>query len=482
MYQQTVELAIDTETDQRIGASDLLAMSEAQFSAMRRLAMAERVARRNGGTKARYLCAICRIPLWLSRYNHDEGNRWFKHDEASTGCPWFEGSKLSPEQRRALIYRGQQEGAEHRRIKEFIASWLEKEPGVTKVDRELVTHGQILQGEWKRPDVQCAKDRKRIVFEIQLSYTFLSDVIKRDEFYREEGIFIIWVFGFFDLQRATVRDEAFFNRRNLFVLDATAVDETAKRSRLTFSGHFQTPRFNGGTIDDEWAARPVTLDEVEYPSSNYRPFFFDYDAARRAIELEQIKKQREAMQEKQEAQERSVQRWREEQRAIFCLAVERYLEAALAYCDSHYADNLKQALLDAAVALEDNHHWHRGFEPLGDDHFYGWHRVLPVLLSMKHARAVGYGVHSAYQVLEAAVRQSTQRHVYGFAVIYLWASDVYHVPLNPKQRQWRKAFAKKVKRSVDAGESTYRRVTYYDEAIGLLFPELEGKLGSTFAT
>lgn len=481
MYQQTVQLAIDTETGERIAANDLLALSEADFSAMRRLAMAQRIARRNGTTDARYLCAICKVPLWLSRYNHDEGNRWFTHDEPSNACPWYEGNKLSPDQRRALIYRGQQEGKEHRRLKEFIASWLEREPGVTNVDRELVTHGQVLKGEWKRPDVQCVKDGKRIVFEIQLSYTFLSEVIKRDDFYRQEGIFIIWVFGFFDLRRATVRDEAFFNRRNLFVLDATAIEETSKRGRLTFNGHFQNPVLNGDFIEDEWSTRPVTLDGVMFPSSSCRPFFFDYDAARRQIELDQTERARTAMEAKRKAHERSVQRWRDEQRVAFRLGVSRYVEAAIAYYDNDYADKLKEPLLEAALELEDNHHWHRGFEPLSDEQFYGWHRVLPVLLSMKHARPVGYRVDSPYQVLEAAVRQSSQRNVYGFAVIYLWASDVYQIPLNEKQRQWRKTLAHKIKHSVDGGETTYRRITYYDEAIELLFPELESKLRSSFA-
>jgi hypothetical protein len=101
---------------------------------------------------------------------------------------------------------------------------------------------------------------------------------------------------------------------------------------------------------------------------------------------------------------------------------------------------------------------------------------------MKHGRALGYRLDSAYQVLEAGVRQSTQRRVYGFAVVYLWASDIYKVSLNEKQRQWRKALAQKVKLSVDGGEATYRRATYYDEAIVLLFPELEEKLSSGFAT
>lgn len=484
MFQQTVELAIDTETDQRIAASELLALPEAEFSAMRRQAMAERNARKKGATKARYICAICRIPLWLSRYNHEEGNRWFRHDEPSLGCPWFEGNKLSPEQRRALIYRGQQEGEEHRRLKNFIASWLEKEPGVTGVDRELVTHGQILKGEWKRPDVQCVKGDKRIVFEIQLSYTFLSDVIKRDEFYRQEGIFIIWVFAFFDLRKATVRDEAFFNRRNVFVLDAVATEETSKRARLTFNGHFQNPVVNEGVILDEWGTRLITLDDAQFPVSNFRPFFFDYDAARRALEAEQAEKQRKAQQARQEAQSQALEAWRQTQRGFFHLGVGEYLRAAVAYYDSRYQDALKQPILDAAAALEVNHNWHHGFEPLSDEEFFGWHKVLPVLMSLKLGRSVGYGAdatYTPYQVLEAAVRQSTQRRVHGFTVLYLWASSIFKLQLNEKQRQWRTALAEKVKVSVEAGHATYRRVTYYDQAIVLLFPALEEKLSSSFA-
>ena len=481
MHQQTIELAIDTETDQRIAARQLLALPEEQFSVMRRQAMAERVARKEGETKARYSCAICQIPLWLSRYNREEGNRWFRHDKASPTCPWFEGNKLSPEQRRALIYRGQQEGDEHRKLKNFIASWLEKEPGVTKVDRELVTHGQVLKGEWKRPDVQCVKGGKRIVFEIQLSYTFLSDVIKRDDFYRREGIFIIWVFAFFDLRRATVTDEAFFNRRNVFVLDATALRETEKRARLTFNGHFQKPVSVGDAIVDEWRTRLITLDDAQFPNSNFRPFFFDYESERRAVEVEQEERRRNALQAKKEAQERALEAWRQRQLGMFKLGVREYLQAVVAYYDSKYADRLKQPILDAAGALEGNHNWHRGFEPLADEQFFGWHRVLPVLMSLKLGRAVGYDVESSYRVLEAAVRQSTQRQVYGFTVLYLWASSAFNVSLNAKQRQWRKALAEKVKASVEAGEATYRRVTYYDEAIVLLFPALEEKLSSSFA-
>lgn len=482
-HQQTVELAIDVETDRRIAASELLALTEADFTTLRRAAMANRVDRERTGAPARFVCGICWKPLYLSRYIREDGNRWFAHDGSSPECPWYEGNKLTPEMRRALIYRGQQEGEQHRRIKEFVASWLEKEPGVTKVDRELVTHGQILKGEWKRPDVQCIWHEKRIVFEIQLSYTFLSDVIKRDEFYREEGIFIIWLFSSLDLRRAVVRDEAFFNRRNLFVLDQNAIDESVRHGRLTFNGTFQTPILVGDSIEDEWQSQFIKLDQVNFPTPSFRPYFFDYDAARLTLEKERAELERRRLEEEEGARRQAELRRRQQERDEWNDLVARYLAATIAYCDSDYAADLRQRLVDIADEMYDSSFWHRGFECLREEEFFGWHRVLPVLLSIKHDRPVGYHkYHSAYQVLEAGVRQTVRGKNRGFAVLFLWAAYIYKPTLNAKQRQWRDALAQDIKRSIQAGEPTFLRVTCYDAAIGLLFPEMEVKVSSSFAT
>lgn len=477
-HQQTVERAIDTETNRRYEASELLSMSEQEFSSLRRAAMANRVARQKDAASPRFVCAACKNPLYLSRYIRDDGNRWFAHDGASLECPWYEGNKLSPDQRRALIYRGEQEGTEHRRIKNFLTTWLMKEPGVSDVNPEMVTHGQILQGEWKRPDTQCVRRGQRIVFEIQLSYTFLSDVIKRDEFYRNEGIFIIWVFNTIDLRRAVVRDEIFFNRRNLFAIDATSLKETESRGRLTFTGHFHKPTLLGRTIEDEWDSRLITLDDVHFPVPEYRPYFFDYDSAKRDLEVSLADTQRKATQAAREAQQA---RLRAEQ-AVFQAKVQCYLSAALAFYDSDYARHREQSLLDAARALEEHQLWHRGYEVLSAPNFYGWHCVLPVLLSIKHNRAVGYGVDSAYRVLEAGLRHTTQGERLGLAVLYLWACKAYKPTLNAKQRTWVGAQAAKIKASLEANEPKYLRFMAYDEAVGLLFPELEPKLVTPYAT
>lgn len=482
--QQTVELALDLQADSRIAASDLLSLSEAEFSDLRRAAMENRVQRnRVPGTQARFVCAICRKPLYLSRYNREDGNRWFAHDGASPDCPWHEGNRLSPEMRRALIYRGQQEGAQHFNVKNLLARWLEDEPCVSEVNCEMVTHGQVLKGEWKRPDVHCRWHGKRVVFEIQLSYTFLSEVIKRDNFYREEGIFIIWLFAALDLRRAVVLDEAFFNRRNLFVLDQSAIDESIRTGRLTFSGTFQAPVLVGKSIEDHWQTRFITLNDVQFPTPSFRPYFFDYEVERLSVEKECAEAERRRIEEKREALRQTELHRQQKEAGEWHALIQRYLAAAVAYCDGEYAPGLDQPIMGVADDMYESSLWHRGFECLKDNAFYGWHRVLPVLLSIRYNRPVGYHkYHSAYQVLEAGVRQTVRAKNRGFAVMYLWASYIYKPTMNPKQRQWREDLVEEMKRSITAGDTTFRRVTYYDEAVGMLFSEMNEKLCRPFAT
>lgn len=462
--QQTVKLAIDCETGEVLPAQSLLTMTEAEFTDLRRGTLTARNARRKGEDNAfRFMCAICKHPLFFSRRNEGTKNRWFVHDGKSENCPWHEGNRLTPDQTKALIYRGQQEGADHRRLKEFIAHWLENDPTVSQVSQEQTTFSEVVKGEWRRPDVKCLYRGFPLVFEIQLSYTFLSDVIARDDFYRREGIFIIWVFSRFDLSRAAVMDEAFFNRRNLFVLDKDAIDQTIKRDFLTFTGHHQVPRFRGNLVNDVWTSQLIDLTDVAFPEDTLRPYFFDYDA-----ELNRLKAER-------------LEAWHAQQNAAWAQGIEDYLAAAIRYCDSDYSKELKAPLLTLVDQLIDNHNWHRGYETLRDESFFGYHSVLPALLSIRFDRPIGYKVKSVFQVIESGLRNG-YRDIgqHAFAILYLWAYKTYRPTVSEKNRQWLKDYAHKVKRSVDAREYTFRRYAGYDEALELLFPELEFYLGTEY--
>lgn len=461
--QQTVKLAVDSETDELVTAESLLCLDEAQFSALRRQAMAERRARKRlEGSSARFRCAICRHPLYLSRHRTGALNRWFVHDGTVEQCPWNEKGRLSPDQTKALIYRGQQEGAKHRELKRFLANWLSKDPLVSAINLEQTTFSEVVRGEWRRPDVKCLYAGKPLVIEIQLSYLFLSDVIARDEFYQREGIYIIWLFALFDRNRAAVTDEAFFNRRNLFVLDGDAIRTTNEKAQLTFSGYHQIPQIAGDKILDVWTSQPVGLKEVTFPTNRLRPYFFDYDNA-----LVSAKRQLGSA-------------LREQEKAAWRSSIDAYLHAATRYYESNFNEEYGRALTENARKLTEHAHWHRGFEPLVDSS-YSWHAVLRVLLSIRLDRPVGYGVNSVYQVVEIGLRTGHRmggKHC--FAILFLWGYKKYKPTMSEKHRQWLKNYASNVKTSVDAGEAKFVRYEGYDEAIGLLFPELEEYLVTPF--
>lgn len=153
--QQTVRLAIDCHTGELVAAEALLALPEVEFTALRREAMQARVDRRKGGAAERFRCTICKCPLYLSRRITGTQNRWFVHDGKADECPWFEGRRLAPEQIKALVYRGQQEGQQHREMKDYIARWLRQNPRVQDVRLEKTTFSEVVKGEWRRPDVRC---------------------------------------------------------------------------------------------------------------------------------------------------------------------------------------------------------------------------------------------------------------------------------------------------------------------------------------
>lgn len=463
-FQQTIKLAIDCKTGELLSSESLLRLDEAEFSKLRRESLKARVDRKRGGSVARFQCAICKQPVFLSRYTTGSGNRWFVHDGKSENCPWHEGNRPTPEQTKALIYLGQQEGAKHKELKRFLAQWLEADPLASDINLEQTTFSQVMGDEWRRPDVKCLYQGHPVVFEIQLSYTFLSDVIERDQFYKRDGIYIIWVFANFNLNRAVVTDEAFFNHRNLFVLDADAMRETAEHGVLTFSGYRQTPSVVDDSITDDWTSSYVPLNEIIFPQGTFRPYFFDYEAARGALAAEIAEARR----------SKEYAAWHRE--------ANEYLELALRYYDSDHSEDAKQAMLSKVDELYEWPQWHRGFEVLRDSAFYGCHGILSVLLSIKLGRPVSYNpTSSVYQVIEPALRAGHRTGRQGaFAILYLWAYKTYRPRVTNKNRKWLIQKAEAVKASLENGEDAWQRHTAYDEAIGLLFPELEEHLSKSF--
>lgn len=443
--QQSVLLALDTETGRLIRAEDLLVMDEETLRALRRASL-EGV-KRSGKSEEhpRLRCALCEGPVHISMRRTEGGNRWFAHHGEVTTCPYRTERRMSPQEQFAWQYQGQQEGPDHKHLKNFIADWVEKEPRFRSIWRDKIRPSDLRPGEWKRPDVRAAIADREIVFEIQLSYTFLSEVLRRDAFYRDEHVHILWIFREFQPHREVVRDEFFHNRRNIFVLDAEAERETIRRGRLTLRCYYQTPTLTDDAISEKWGSRYVHLNDITYPEPEYRPYYRDFDLARfRLLRLALV---------------RSIMRWGRARRARCDEAPQEFESVRSAW---HALENA------AATDWPENYY---EYEFL-DEH-------LPRLLSIKYSRPIGYRYKTVWEVLNAALSMSVTSPR-PFNILYMMAVKHYRPSLSSEHAARIKEHRDEIKRSIDAGERRFVRDRRYDDAVATVLPELLPLLDSRY--
>lgn len=445
--QQSVLLALDTESGKLIESHDLLGMDE---EALRSLRWASAAGVQRSGISEdnpRLRCALCEGPVHVSMRRTEAGNRWFAHHGEVTNCPYRTERRMSPEEQFAWQYQGQQEGAAHKYLKHFIADWVEREPGCSSgsVWRDKIRPSDLKQGEWKRPDVRAVVGEREIVFEIQLSYTYLSEVIRRDAFYRNERVHIHWIFREFQPHREIIRDEFFHNRRNIFVLDADAERETIKRGRLTLRCYYQTPTLTGESLSERWRTRYIHLDDLKYPIPEYRPYYRDFDEARfRLLRLSLI---------------RSVMRWGRARKERGDDADEAFARVVAAW-----------RVLESVSAMTRP-------EYFSETDFLS--EQLPRLLSIKYGRPIGYRYKTVWEVLNAALSIST-KSARPYNILYLMAVKRF-CPLLSAEHQYRiDEHGKEIKKSIDAGEERFLRDQRYDDAIAVVLPELRQLLDKTY--
>ena len=444
IHQQTVECAVRRDTGQTLLASDLLLMSEREFTALRRLATESRV-KNEPDDQAFLRCPLCQTPLWLTRRSHRaaSGNMFFKHSREAQ-CPWYRPSDYTAEQILALRFHGQWEGQLHKHLKRVMTDALNADPEVSDVVTEVTNWGAVLKGEWKRPDVRCRWRGKTVVFELQLSYTFISEVVKRDLFYRAENIFVIWVFRAADEKFAFVKDEKYFNKRNLFLLDDAAEAESVSAGRLMLTCQHSVPVFN------EWSARTepiaktqlVQMADLTYPEDTYRPFFYDYEAALQASALHSTA---------------TV--------SITAAQLEEFKNSLQSYGEAVRAGHAEPDLLEAACKLSDDRLRALAIRAVK----YPYREALLRLLSIAKEKPLITKYDTVYEVINAATQPgAATQGEFGFLRLYLEACDIFHPPMKPSQAE-RLALRRQAARSLVRSHETDRE---FLELAVAMFPQL----------
>lgn len=219
---------------------------------------------------------------------------YFKHLKDSNDCPIKTDTKLSRSEILRGKFNGQKEGVLHIETKNFIAQALEsnrrENKGVAFVDIEIINRDNRNYLEWKKPDITSVYLDKKLVFEIQLSTTFLDVICERQYFYKENKIFILWVFKQFEIesdkQKFTQKDVFYSNNRNAFVLDEKAIDLSIKNSDLYLLCQYQRPKIDKENIVYEWESKYVCLSDLFFNENSYKVYYFDVDKEENKLKTE----------------------------------------------------------------------------------------------------------------------------------------------------------------------------------------------------
>ena len=233
--------------------------------------------------KPRLVCSHCDQMVKLLGKRTARGKvAFFAHLHDSDDCEIkTTGVPMTKEEILAKKYGKVQESERHMRLKKFIADILSTETsrriGFSDVEVEKRVKSNLPYLNWRRPDVTVNYNGKKLVFELQLSTTFLGVLVDRDIFYRLNSYYIIWVFNFDDnqeyvnLENLMCKDIYYANKRNVFILDKDAQNKSIEDGKLYLKCRWLdgNGKFTDGVL--------VSIDELSFDNEYFKPYYVDAD-------------------------------------------------------------------------------------------------------------------------------------------------------------------------------------------------------------
>ncbi|HBF89499.1 MAG TPA: hypothetical protein DDX39_12735 [Bacteroidales bacterium] len=288
-YKRTIESVLDLKTGKEVFASDFFKKSIDEIFKLRY--EFETAIREN---TPRFVCYFCRQAIKIRGQADSKKILHFAHLKDSDDCSIKTNSKYTKEELLRIKYNGAKESDLHLELKMFIANSLaanrDNSKGIEFVDTEMINKHQAIPKIWKKPDVSSKYLGKSVVFELQLSTTFLSVINSRQEFYKENSTFIIWVFSVFetddDRRKFTQSDVFYNNNRNGFELDEEAKLKSIQENDLVLKCNYQKPVIKNNYIDYKWAFEFVRLHDLTFDSDTFKVYYYDVDGESEKLKVE----------------------------------------------------------------------------------------------------------------------------------------------------------------------------------------------------
>lgn len=245
------------------------------------------------------ICCECDQELEVSKNKYDMA--YFRHKSGRDDCILTE-NKLQQEYEEQeyeeiIEFLKHRESDRHKQLKNKIGSLLYKVDGVDKssiaIDNKLVIRGS---GK-RRPDVYCKYKDKEIVFEIQLSKLPLSYILRRHDFYKAHGIYLMWILDNFDIgnQGRFEKDIKYLtNYQNYFKLDENITETLSLECK--YKAVFITEE---NEQRDSWETKSVTLSQVNFDNEAYQIYYYNYGDNKAQAQIQQRKRAEEIKEAKE---------------------------------------------------------------------------------------------------------------------------------------------------------------------------------------
>jgi ubiquitin len=235
--------------------------------------------------KADLVCSVCNQPVHIAGTKDQEF--FFKHYKEKGNCPIKTKGELSQSDLDRLRYAGVKESDRHLQLKDEIEAALRADSQrCSNVRKEQVRRSAVDPTSWRKPDVSCEFLGRKLVFEVQLSTTYLNVILEREAHYRADQTFVIWLFASFDPNglRFVEKDILYANHGHAFVFDEVARAESVKEGRLIIRCYrFVNPAVG---VSGGWVASLVELADLQYDTSDFRAFLARPAHHQLAVEFE----------------------------------------------------------------------------------------------------------------------------------------------------------------------------------------------------
>ncbi|MFP7836577.1 DUF6035 family protein [Pseudomonas aeruginosa] len=393
------------------------------------------------------VCRICGGAVMLVRTQQRRFH--FRHhpdEEGKRGCPISTRGVFSADQINRMKYNAAKESLAHLRLKSIIRDSLVADDKCSDPMVEKVWRGMTVaeRATWRKPDVQVEHAGQRLAFEVQLSTTFLTEIVGRREFYRANRGAIVWVFQSFDPTGARTSEEDIFylNNRNVFIVNEVTLERSREARRMALDCWHAVPRLRGRTVIDEWVKEEIFLDQLTVKTDLQLVYFYDYEARRSELEISlDLNLLRHAF-------------------------YDFWLEHGAT--DTHEADAAWQGLRSRMSIAVPGVHLPTSF------HSGRFHGAVSIILSARYGRPVGYRLQNLINVTNTAFD-----YYKAYLLPFGWTLKAFGQGDLLAEQDTKGTWAKRrriIRERLQSKDGAYRQDLQYNRLFAFLIPEIKDQL------